>query len=378
MSGPGPGLCALVTGAASRQSFGFAIADAIAPRCVCLILCDKDEPSLDEASKVLASRHPGVQVVPLRYDVTNLSDLSNLYLECRRRVLAVEGTLDVVVNSVGATNVSDFLEDSSYLLRGLVDTSLTQLLLSTKMAFELMCKSAVSRRRNGVIINVASDAAIEASDPFRAAESVARSGLVTMPRALQPAMDLSVARHWDQNGDLQPGSKPGRVRICTLLYPADMPTPAGVKDQEVQRRVTISFPPPVLEAVLPTLAPGLLNAATSGAPQAAVTSTVADVAAAAMWIVDDATLAGRVVRVGKQRNDIWAVRFASTAPPPEAPAGKTRFGVQAKAAQSPGFLSRLRTGSTPDGHPPAATASELIKLEDVELRPPRDGIQLKL
>lgn len=386
-------ICALVTGAASRQSIGYAIAEALAANgnCKCLILVDKDLSALTETEKLLAGRFKDVQVHALNYDVINLSDLSNMYLETRRRVLAVNGTLDVVVNAVGASNVSDFDADSSYLLRGLVDTSLTHVLLSTKMAFELMVKAAVAQRRNCLVLNISTDVAIDPTDPFRASEAVVRSGVATMPRAMQPVFDFSVARAWDQNGDhADPAAKPGRVRICSLLYPADLPTPAGVRDQEYQRRITLSTRPEILESVFPTLAKNLTAHATSG-QTTTTTATVADVAAAAKWVLEDLTLAGRVIRVGRQRNDIWAVKYQSAASVaaqsgPTLTTGdqKKRVGTASKtaapAASSTGLLGRLRTGSgsPPDDHAPAGLASELIRLEDMELRPPKQGFKMKL
>jgi short-subunit dehydrogenase len=379
--------CALVTGVAKRQGHAFAIAEQIASlgNIKCLILVDKKADELNETQKNLAQRFPDVLIHALNYDVVNLSELSNMFLEARRRVLAVNGTLDIVVNAVGASNVSDFMDDSTYLLRGLVDTSLTHLLLSTKMAFELMVKSAVSARRNALVINVSSDVGIDPTDPFRAAEAVARAGIVTMPRAMQPVFDFLVARNWDQNGDHGSGAKPGRVRICSLLYPADLPTPSGVKDQEIQRRITLGTPEAILNATLPTLAKSLAAATSSGQPKT-VTATVADVAVAAKWILEDMTLAGRVVRVGKTKNDIWAVKYQAPPEPKETLTTKAASKVEKAGARAgkgtppvtSGLLSRFRTGSPPDDHAPAGIASELIKLEDMELRPPREGIRMKL
>jgi NAD(P)-dependent dehydrogenase (short-subunit alcohol dehydrogenase family) len=205
------GKVALVTGGSS--GLGEAIVHRFAEEGVSVAVCGRDAVRTQAVANAAATRarangHASEHSVVLG-DVSEVAECDRLVAE----TVARHGRLDILVNSAGIWIEKPTTEMSEEEYERLMGVNL-------KGAY-FMCRAALrhmTARKEGVIVNVASDSGIH-GEPKAAAYSAAKAGVVMMTRAM--AIDHG----------------PDGVRVCSVS-PAIFDTPmlaqaiAGAPDPE--------------------------------------------------------------------------------------------------------------------------------------------------
>lgn len=175
------GKCALVTGAARRDSIGREIARCLAEEGADIVVNDVGRG--DEAFELLSEIEAlGQKAAFVKADVTQVS-------ECRRlakEAFSVFGQLDVLVNNAGFSTHQPFgsIEEKDFDL---------MLNLNLKGPFFLIQAVAPLLLKGGRIINISSEQAY-IGHPTLPHYSAAKAGMLTMTRSLAAALapDITV------------------------------------------------------------------------------------------------------------------------------------------------------------------------------------------
>lgn len=165
-----PGKVALITGAS--QGLGFAIANALAAQGCHLVLCSRNQKTLDRAAKKLAG--PKVRILPIACDVRNAADVKSLFTEVKREY----HQLDILINNAGVSHANlsvPGLPPEKW--HEVIDSNLTGLFYVTRAALPLM-------KRGSAIVNILSIAAIKIFPQF-AAYSASKAGALALTTALR-------------------------------------------------------------------------------------------------------------------------------------------------------------------------------------------------
>jgi 2-deoxy-D-gluconate 3-dehydrogenase len=166
------GRIAVVTG--GNGGIGLAIARSLGEAGAALAIAGRDEAKNAAAERQL--RDAGVDVVALRFDVTDSTDCAALVDATVDRF----GTIDILVNNAG-TNIRKRPE--AYDLdewRMLVDANLTSVYLACMAAYPVL------KRRGGKIVNVGSMTSIFGAS-FSAPYGAAKGGVVQLTKSLASA-----------------------------------------------------------------------------------------------------------------------------------------------------------------------------------------------
>lgn len=164
------GKVALVTGAS--QGLGFAIANALAAEGCGLVLCSRNQKSLDRAAKRLA-RHK-VRILALACDVGDPASVHGLLAEVKRHFRR----LDILINNAGISHAKfSVAELPVEKWNEVVRSNLSGLFYVTRAALPLM-------KRGGAIVNILSIAAIKIFPQF-AAYNASKAGALALTTALR-------------------------------------------------------------------------------------------------------------------------------------------------------------------------------------------------
>lgn len=218
---------AIVTG--SSRGIGLAIARGYAREGAHVVLTSRDESSLAGPSEELSRL--GVQVLPLKVDVTNPRDVGQMVA----RTEEVFGHIDILVNNAGMPMVgpSDQLDLESW-----------QRTLDTNLTGSFLCAQAVGRvmlrQGKGAIINIASLTSF-LGFPGRTAYSATKSAVLGLTRTLSSEWAPrgvrvnAIAPGWIltellqgviDRGALDPEKLTARTPIGRLGRPEDVAGPA--------------------------------------------------------------------------------------------------------------------------------------------------------
>lgn len=137
------GKTALVTGAG--RGIGLAIADALAQQGADVFLSDINAEVVEKAAAEVASRHPGVNVRSLLFDVTDKEQIKEAM-----RSVAEAGGLQILVNNAGINLREPVAEMSDEVWQRMLDTNLTSVFRVSRAAYPLL------RERGGKVINLCS------------------------------------------------------------------------------------------------------------------------------------------------------------------------------------------------------------------------------
>ena len=182
------GRVAIVTGAGSPRGIGRAICEALAERGARIVASDLDKADPDPIQEALgysygadqgldatveAARQHGVEALAVRANVTAPEDVERLVAQA----VGAFGQLDILVNvaggSWGSNRVDDY--DPAQWLQT-VKVNLFGTFLTTKFALPHFVG-----RKKGVIVNIASIAAVRAHE-YVSAYSAAKAGIVAFTR----------------------------------------------------------------------------------------------------------------------------------------------------------------------------------------------------
>ena len=165
------GRVALITG--SAQGIGFGIAERFAAEGAAVVLTDLHGDAVESAAETLVAR--GHAALGVAGDVRSEDDIARWRDDAAERF----GWLDIVVNNAAVARNVPFVEQTVADWDLVVDTSL-------KGSF-LVCKAFVPdmiERGTGVILNIASMAALQFGGVPHIPYTAAKAGLVAMTRDL--------------------------------------------------------------------------------------------------------------------------------------------------------------------------------------------------
>jgi NAD(P)-dependent dehydrogenase (short-subunit alcohol dehydrogenase family) len=166
------GRTALVTGAAS--GIGRATALALARAGADLVICDVDEPGLEESAAAI--RAAGRRVAARRVDVANREEMRAFAADVHRERPAVDLLVNNAGVGLGATFLDTTLEDWDWIvainLWGVVH------------GCHFFVPPMVARRRGGHVVNVSSAAGYVATSPL-AAYCTTKFGVLGLSEALR-------------------------------------------------------------------------------------------------------------------------------------------------------------------------------------------------
>jgi NAD(P)-dependent dehydrogenase (short-subunit alcohol dehydrogenase family) len=164
------GKIALVTGAS--QGLGFAIANALAAEGCALVLCSRNQKSLDRAAKKLAKHK--VRILAFACDVGDPAAVRVLLAEAKRRFRR----LNILINNAGISHANFSVPElPAEKWNEVIHSNLSGLFYVTRAALPLM-------RRGGVIVNILSIAAIKIFPQF-AAYNASKAGALALTTALR-------------------------------------------------------------------------------------------------------------------------------------------------------------------------------------------------
>lgn len=167
------GRVAIVTGAGSYGAgfgTGKAIACLFAAEGAKVALVDRDRARLDESSILIAKN--GGEVLALEADVTD-ADACQSVID---RTIDHFGALEILVNNVGIASAEPLEEQTESDWRRILDVNLTSAMLMTRSALPHL-----SRRRNGVVVNISSLAGMSGMGGS-VAYGASKAGLIQLTR----------------------------------------------------------------------------------------------------------------------------------------------------------------------------------------------------
>ncbi|HMQ08969.1 MAG TPA: SDR family NAD(P)-dependent oxidoreductase [Saprospiraceae bacterium] len=182
------GKTAIITGSGRTKGIGKAIADRLALEGCNLVISDlgvakgedfsRDHVGTTEEMESIAEQlreDIGVKVIAVSCDVRVEKDVQNLFKEC----LKAFGSIDILVNNAGVGYImEEFTEFKTQSWDAVLDVNLKGAFLCTREA----AKAMIEGRKDGVIINIASQAA-KSGFPFAAAYTSSKHGMVGLTRS---------------------------------------------------------------------------------------------------------------------------------------------------------------------------------------------------
>jgi NAD(P)-dependent dehydrogenase (short-subunit alcohol dehydrogenase family) len=170
---------AIVTGAAA--GIGRATALRLAElQAGGVTIADVDEAGLEMTRQLIADAAPGVEVLVIRTDVTDVAALENLYAMTMRQF----SKLDIVFNNAGiVSGPPPFPDTAPERIKLVIEVDLGSVAVSTHFAVRHM------RSRGGVIINTASTGGLNpylADAPYAAA----KAGVIMFSRSCKDLHEL--------------------------------------------------------------------------------------------------------------------------------------------------------------------------------------------
>jgi NAD(P)-dependent dehydrogenase (short-subunit alcohol dehydrogenase family) len=164
------GRVALITG--GGQGLGFAIANALAAEGCALVICGRNQKTLDLAAKKLA-RHK-VRILALACDVGDPRAVRTLLGETKRRFRR----LDILINNAGISHANFSVPELPVeKWNELIHSNLSGMFYVTRAALPLM-------KRGSAIVNILSIAAIKIFPQF-AAYNASKAGALALTTALR-------------------------------------------------------------------------------------------------------------------------------------------------------------------------------------------------
>lgn len=162
---------AVVT-AAAGAGIGAAVAQRLASDGWDVVVSDKHERRCSEAADELAERF-GRPFLAAPVDVSDSSAVNKAFARIEDEV----GTVDLLVNNAGWSNIAPVAEISDDVWNTCLAVDLSGTFFCTRAALPIMMRNG-----GGAIINMSSTAAWEATDVHGAAYSAAKAGVLALTR----------------------------------------------------------------------------------------------------------------------------------------------------------------------------------------------------
>lgn len=197
---------AIVTGGAS--GIGFAIAAKFASEGTKVVIIDIVRDKAEEAAKKI--RESGGEVIAFQGDVTSRERIKEIVSE----VIKKYGKIDILVNNVGIYRGKSFWEEPLEFWELLFKVNVLGVVIPSQVVVPHMME-----RRNGVIINISSKAAI-VGEPGHAAYTASKGAVLSLTRAM--AVELA----------------PYNIRVNAICPgPTETPLLFAVTDENERRRM---------------------------------------------------------------------------------------------------------------------------------------------
>jgi len=169
-----------VTGGAS--GIGFAIVEAVLEKGWRAIIVDRDEESLEQSRKALASHGERARFVPL--DIADEAAVVQMVAQCEAECGPITG----LVNSAGIARDLPSLDTSADLFRRILDVNVVGSFVVSREIAKRMCE-----RRGGAIVNIASVSGIR-GNIGRVAYGASKGGVITMTQVMAVELATSEVR----------------------------------------------------------------------------------------------------------------------------------------------------------------------------------------
>lgn len=172
------GKVAIVTGAS--DGIGYAAAWEMANEGADVIICARTKGPLEDAAKKIETE-TGKSILPIACDVTNLTDIDNLFKNVKEQF----GSIHILVNNAGTSAAAPFDETSDETWDYDIDLKLYGAIRCSRLAIEQMKKQSYGR-----IINITTPGG-KAPSASSVPTSVSRAAGI----ALTKAMSKDFAKH---------------------------------------------------------------------------------------------------------------------------------------------------------------------------------------